>query len=334
MKIKLIIASGDGAYAEQLSKVLSDKYSHVFEVVLCSDNERFGELLSRTKYDVAIMEPGFATPENLSAIKLPLLLWNESYDSALFPADIKKIKKYQRISSIAGTVLETFAELGSGNNDLSIGRARITAVWSPAGGTGKTSVALAYAARKVADGNHVTYLNMESFSSTPAYFLETGKSISTVFEKLETDVPMLLMGIRQQDSGSGITYFCGPDNYDDVNILTVEDLNRLILACAVNTDELVVDLSSQCNEKTWKIFELADTLLLVCDTSDITTAKVSQFMSQHNIAAQVRDKCVLINNKNAGHALPGIGKSVRLPLVQAWDAISVYKTLSGNPFEW
>ena len=333
MKIKLIIASGDDIYAEHLSKVLSDKYSDAFEVSVCSSIERLTELVSKSKYDAALLEPGYLIPDVMEAVRLPLLL-NDSFVVAQGQSNLRKINKHQRISSIAGTVMEYYAELGSIGISLGVNRAHITAVWSPGGGVGKTTVSLAYAARKVADGKHATYLNLENFSSTSAYFTESGKSISTVFEKLETDVPMLLMGIRQQDSGSGITYFCGPDNYDDINILTTDDLSTLIKACAANTDEVVIDLSSQCNEKTRKIFDLADTLLLVCDQSAATSAKINQFVNQHNIAQLVQDKCVLICNKGAKHTREGFHKSIQLPLVQSTDAVSVYKSLSGNAFEW
>lgn len=332
MKIKLLIASGDSDYAEHLSRVLADKYADAFEVSVCTTAERLRELLAAGKFDAALLEPDLMDSVHADAVRLPFVLGNES--AAGNYSGIKSIRKHQRISSITGTVLENYAELGSNAGGLGTGRAHITAVWSPCGGVGKTSVALAYAARKVAGGKKATYLNLENFSSVPAFFPEKGKSISTVFEKLETDVPMLLMGIRQQDSGSGITYFCGPDNYDDMNILTGEDLSVLIRSGAAHADELVVDLSSQCDQRVWTVFDLADTILLVCDASATSQTKLRQFMTQHNISQRIQQKSVLVGNKGAKNSEAGIHRAVYLPFVQTGDAISVYKTLSGNAFEW
>lgn len=337
MKIKLIIASDDHGYTEHLSHVLADKYEDVFEVTVCSEQGQFSELLSVDKYDAALLESAFAASHDLRAIRLPLLLRDQYFSASAESNSRQQIEKYQRISSIVGNILEHYAQFSSSLADLRKGRAHVTAVWSPAGGTGKTTVALAYAARKASDGKHTLYLNLENFCSVPAYFPASDhekKSISSVLEKLEFDVPMLLKSILQQDSSSSITYFCGPNNYDDMNILTEEDIDALLQACMVSTEELVVDLSSQCDHKTQKIFELADTVLIVCDGMPAAQAKLQQFAGQHNIAQHIRDKSVLVNNKGANTAVEGFTKTVQLPFVRMPDIISTYKTLSGQPFEW
>ena len=122
-------------------------------------------------------------------------------------------------------MLEGFAELSGSGSGFDLEKARITAVWSPAGGVGKTTAALAYCTRKVSEGKQVLYLDLEYFSSVSVYFSGDGKSISTVFDKLANNAQYApLRGIRQQDSGSGIMYFCEPNNYDDINVLTDEDI--------------------------------------------------------------------------------------------------------------
>ncbi len=334
MKIKLFLASGDKDYLEHLSRVLAEKYTDVFEVSLCTSEARMRETLQGGLFDVALITPDFAANANLGAVRLPLLLCGEQFLTEGPAIEMEQLPKYQRISTMVGTVLEKYAEKGAATGSLRMSKARITAVWSPCGGTGKTSVALACAARRVAAGRQATYLNLENFSSTAVYFQENGKSISTAFGKPGADLTMFLMGIRQQDSGSGISYFCGPNNYDDMNILTADDLTALITACAASTDELIIDLSSQCDERVWKIFELADTVLLVSDSSSASQVKLRQFVNQHNIAQRIRNKSVLIANKGSQVSEPFFQRSIQLPLVQSGDAVSVYKTLSGNSFEW
>ncbi len=295
------------------------------------------EVISVSGCDVALMEPTFARDLDLKSVRLPLLLWDESCVVEPNAGELRRIEKYQRISSIAGSVMENYAQFSSGTADLRKKYGHITAVWSPAGGTGKTTVALAYTARKASDGKNATYLSLENFCSVPAFFPGSDhekRSISIVFEKLETDVPMLLKSILQHDTGSGIDYYCGPKNYDDINILTAEDLEVLIQGCASNTEELVVDLPVQCDIKAKKLFELADTVLIVSDGSTITKVKLQQFMGQHNIAQQIQGKCVLINNKGAKTTIDGISQMLGLPYVRTSDAVSVYKTLSGSTFEW
>lgn len=333
MKLKLLIATGDGDYAEHLSGVLSENHAETFEISVCSSEERMQHLITVNRYDVMLIEPGFNPIDYINQIKLVLILWDDS----IVDADcggLSMIRKYQRISKIAGNILEYFSEISAGPSDFGAGRAHITAVWSPCGGTGKTTIALAYAARKVSEGKQVVYLNLENFSSISAYFNENGKSISTVFERLESNVHMLFMGIRQIDSGSGITYYCGPDNYDDMTVLTGDDIEVIINSCATGDEELVIDLSSQCDKGIQKVFDLADNIIIVSDSSSTSQIKLRQFINQNNIFQNIQGKSVLINNKGAKTVETGIDKIIYFPLVQSNNPVAVYKTLSGNKFEW
>ena len=222
MKIKLLIATHDIDYVEHLSNVLSEKHSDTFDVSVCSSIEHMRSMLSGNKFDVGLIEPTFMSDISAESVRLPLLLMDESGNAEDY-GGAKRIRKYQRISSIAGNVLENYAEISTGVNKFDSDKARITAVWSPSGGSGKTTVALAFAANNVLSGKSAVYLNLECFSSTSVYFQDNGRSISKAFEKLESNVHLFLAGIRQQDSSSGISYFCEPENYDDMNILTKED---------------------------------------------------------------------------------------------------------------
>jgi len=333
MKIRLLVATSDSDYAEHLSGVLSEKHADTFDISVCSSAERFRDLLAVSRYDAALVEPHFVSAANISAIQLPLLLIDET-GGASSHTDIRGIRKYQKISSIVGEILELFSEIDAGAGSFGASRARITAVWSPAGGSGKTTVALAYAAHQVAEGKQIVYLNLENFSSATAYFAENGKSISKAFEKLESNVHMFLTGIRQMDGGSGISYFSGPENYDDMNILSANDLETLINACVIEMDELVIDLSSQCDARVQKILNMADMVLLVCDATSTSQIKMRQFLNQHNVFGQINAKTVLVSNKGAKNYGTGIRKEIQLPYIQSADPVSVFKALSGANFDW
>jgi RecA/RadA recombinase len=331
MKIKLLIATSDMGYQEHLTKILWEKYEDAFEISVCSSTDRVKSL---NRYDAALLEPDFLSLVTPGSACFPLVLWDGLTDLPESAKDMEVIRKYQRISVMTGEILSKYAEFGTGANKLNYDGARITAVWSPAGGVGKTTVAVALAASKSAAGKQAVYFNLENFTSSPIYFAESGKSISTVFEKLDSNIHILLTGIRQKDSESGVIYYCAPDNYDDINELTVDDVENLVKACASRVDELVVDLSSSCDARVRKVLDMADTVLLVCDNSSTSQAKLRQFYEQHNVWHQVEMKSVLVNNKGA--AMPSAGlKTVYMPLITASsDPVAVYKTLAGGKFEW
>jgi len=334
MKLKLLIITGDTGYAEHLSSVISEHHADAIDVSVCGDTERLKDMLPARKFDVALVEAALIGNADLQSIHLPLILWTDDEDDKDISDEFKKISKYQRISSIVAKVLEYYARVSKSKRGIDSEHAGITVVWSPVGGVGKTTVALAYAAKKAAEGKQVMYLNLEPFSSVPVYFEETGKSISSVFGMLESnegDVKMLIRGIRCNEGG--IMFLCSPDNYDDMYILSVDNITELVTSCAGVTDELVIDMSCVCDRRTRQVFELADTIYLVTEPTATAQRKLFQFASQHNVFEQIRDKTVLIANKGAVISVPLTDAVIPLPPVQSIDASVVYKTLAGNSFE-
>ena len=326
MKTRLLIVSSDKDYVDHLSRVLTEKHEGVFEVTICTATERLAELQGGKKFDIVLVESSMKTV--IPDARLCFQLWSE--ESGVRGLErVQRIPKYQRVSQIVSQILEGYAEVSTaGTGEL---QARVTAVWSPS--RCKTTVSLAYAAQQVTNRKKTTYLSLEPFSSQPIYFAGDGKSISSVFAKQDGNVDLLLQSIRQEDSGSGIGYFCKPDNYDDIAVLTDEDALCLINACAVAADEVVVDLGSVWDEKISAILERADTVFVVVDGSRSGQAKWKQFCEQHNMLERLREKLVLVANRGAqGGGAENI-PVIRLPLVRSEDPIVVYKTLSAGYFQ-
>ncbi len=192
MRIRLLLAAGDRDYEEHLSQVLLDRYEDIFEVQICSTPEQIAELAGKRAFDIALVSPEFAGACSGHPAALTLALLEDGAAGGTAAG----IRKYQRISHLVGSLLERYAAV-SATAHGGEGGGRVTVAWSPAGGTGKTTAALAYAAQRVAEGKRVLYLNLESFSSSPLYFAESGRSISAVFAKLDGNVEVLLQGLRQ-----------------------------------------------------------------------------------------------------------------------------------------
>lgn len=328
MKIQLLIAISDDDYAEHLSQVLIEKKPDVFDISLCSSPEHLSALLTQQRIEVALLDHDMVEEAELSRIKLPIYLWDGITESGERARQLPKIRQYQRISSMVGEIVEQYASVRGPKERFGDKRARITAVWSPAGGSGKTTVALAYAAKRASEGMRAAYLDLEPFSATSAYFKEPGKSISTVFEKLDGDVALMFQSIQMEDSGSGIIYFGCPRNYDDINILTEDDITVLLEGCAVNYDELVVDLGSHSSGTVRRVLEAADQVFLVSDSSSVCRAKCDQFRTQHNLYAELREKLVVVANRGARGVAVQDEQCISLPRVETDQAAAVYKTLA------
>jgi len=331
VKVKLLIATIDVLYVKLISDSISEFHADKIDVSTCSALEGLQEALVQRKYDVALIDSALLEYADTSSVSLPLLLWSDDNSADIVPEGLGRINKYQRISTIVAAVLEKYAKVSVSMNDPDLRKANITAVWSPVGGVGKTSVAVAYALSQVVDGKEVFYLNMEDFTSVPCYFNKAGKSISSVFDMLENqdgNVKMLVQGVSCCDKG--IMYLCGPDNYEDMCILSTENIHALIMTCAGLTDELVIDLSSACDARVKKVFELADNILLVAAHTAQSGTKTAQFLSQNNVFESIKEKVTMVANKGTSVNEPELDSIIYLPYVQSNDALEVCHTLSNS----
>lgn len=331
MKIKLLIAAGDRDYEEHLSQRLMDQYADTFEIMLCAAAEQVLALAERQRIDVALLSREMARGlEGAGGIGLVLVLEDGSEPDAGGPDGIRK---YQRISALAGEVLARYAEVCPGGPGGGAGGGRLVVSWSPAGGTGKTTAALAYGAGRVAEGKQVLYLDLESFSGAPLYFPASGHSISQVFERLDGNAALLVQSARRQDPGSGLYYLDRPENYEDIRVLSQEELGRLVDACAGSADEVVADLSSAYDERVSYLLRRADLVLLTVDETRTSWSKLEQFREQNDLYEQLRGKLtVVVNRGGRREGAPG-ERTVTLPRVQSDDPVVVYKTLSAVRFE-
>ena len=160
MKIQLLIGICQSDYAEHLSRVLAEKHADVFEVSVCSKPELLGQTMDKRRFDAALLDGEMAGAVDLSAVRLPLLVWDGASPLEGAAQDLPRVRKYQRISAISSDVVERYAAISGPQESFQSSRAKITAVWSPAGGSGKTAVALALAARRAAQGRQTVYLDL------------------------------------------------------------------------------------------------------------------------------------------------------------------------------
>jgi len=329
VKVKLFIATVDVLYAKLISDNISEHHAGKIEVSTCSTPEGLNDAISKQKNDVALIDAVLIEYADISRVKLPLLLWSETDTDKALPDGPEKINKHQRISSIVASILEQFAKVSGNSYSADSKQARITAVWSPAGGVGKTSVSLAYALSCAAEDKEVFYLSLENFLSTSCYLSGNGKSISTAFEMLEKhdgNLKMLIQGISCKDKG--ITFLCAPENYDDMCILSCENVRELVTTCAELSDELVIDLSSACDPRVREVFELTDNVLLVTDPSPVTCTKLTQFITQNNVFENIKEKVTLVANKGAIIHEAVTNSMISLPLIQSNDTNEVCRALS------
>ncbi len=327
MKIKLLLATTDLDYSSYLSKVFSDKYSDIFDVSVVTNKEKYLDVKYSGSHNVALVSQDMFDYIDFSNITLKMLFVDESgYKESRFDEEIT-IDKYQKISLIKKEIIENYSKVSDKIIVTKKDKANIVTFWSPIGGSGKTTTALAYAAKKTIESKKVLYLNLENFASTSKYFDNKNTSISTVFENLDNNVDMYIASNLQKDTSTAIHYFDPPKNYDDLNVLTEEHIIKLLNSCGKIADEVVVDLSSQCDLKVKTIFECTNQIFIIKDESVKNDKRVNMFMEQNNVANKNKHKINYINNKVVAERRANTDY-LNLPLVQNPNENLVYKTLS------
>ena len=128
MKIQLLIGICQSDYAEHLSRVLAEKHADVFEVSVCSKPELLGQTMDKRRFDAALLDGEMAGAADLSAVRLPLLVWDGASPLEGAAQDLPRVRKYQRISAISSDVVERYAAISGPQESFQSSRAKITAV--------------------------------------------------------------------------------------------------------------------------------------------------------------------------------------------------------------
>lgn len=333
MKLQLLVVINDKEYGSRLSSILIKKFPEKIQADVCSDIQAWQSFVQNSNYDCILMdkeiieqlnlemgqEMAIGSGELLLISCSPLQFQKKSSQELLQIA--KNIKKYQRVSFLVQEFLSvTNVNLEKTSNT------KLTLVWSPAGGTGKTTIALAYSAF-IAERSKVVYLDLGYFSSIPAYFSSSNKGISWVFQQLEdTKGGIHLDGIVEMDTSTGIMFFGAPENYDDMNVLSEEHIGALLESLFAISSDVVIDLPSVCNERTQYLFEKADKILLVSDGTSSSENKLAQFITQHHIYGTYQQKITVVSNK--GSSISWNGAQGKLPFVKSSDEKVVFKSLA------
>lgn len=331
MRIKVLIGSGDRDYVDHLSTVMSRRDDIEFSVDLASSPQRMEEMLQTPRYDILLVDEDFLSLMNSKPSNVTLAVLAEG--PAQLNDSLPNIAKYQRISNICSLLMQVLSKSGW-KATVKSGGAHVVAVWSPVGGVGKTTVALTYAASK--SSKRAGYFSLEEFSSLPLYFPVSDKSISRCLPHLDGDFVTQLLSIRQRDASSGIYYYESAENYEDMLLLKPENMEAIVRASSAEMDYSVLDLSTNLDQKTKLILDMADEILLVADETETSVVKMRAFVTQSSLFAEYASKCILVLNKGARlenyDFVRGVNSIIALPSMPNHNPQSLYKHLSSVNF--
>lgn len=337
MNIKLAIADRDGEYIDRLLNVLAE-YKDL-NLSVYTDREGFEKALEGKYFDIVLFSPSVCSGQiSLKKSTMGIVLREDSVEVPEECREFPQIEKYQRISRIYKKILEFYAEVcGDTGTETGRGQAVTIGFFSPAGGTGKTTLALAAATKLSMQGYKTFYMNFEDIPSEDCYLPQTGeKGMSEMLNCLGTEVnfKVKMQGLLQTKT-ENLYYLNHFNTPNDIYEMEAEEAGELV-ASIVKTglfDFIIIDMGISIDSKNLKIFGEADKLVIVEKPDTMTAKKMERFLMQTHIIKEYGSKMVRVLNCNIGRG-SSIGSEIPLlgtvSMVQNPDAAHLITMLAGS----
>lgn len=319
-KLHLVIADKDEAYVESITNYLAKNYPQRFRVIYFTESEYFVNYFSNNKkmIDILLLCPQwYSSSISTTMINTPIILTRGVLDKVIDGWEV--INKYQKGNKLVSNIINCFAERNPNRCYISDHekKTKVTAVYSPIGGCGKTSIAVGCSINSSESGNSVFYLNLEEIQSTPYFFnCEASRNLSNIIyyiKEKKKNITLNIEGIRNKDYQYNIHYFSPPESIIDMNETTGDEIHSLIheLKISNNYDEIFIDMSTNMNDKNIAVLKYSDQIIMVLSHEDLSMSKAASFMKEIEILSQRNDldiysKLTIILNKSSLNKNPQV----------------------------
>lgn len=323
-KRSMILADSDERYLKEISYFFMENVPQ-FELIIFTQKEKMFQYLEQSGgVDVLAVDESFANPElkerfsDMTRIVL---------SAGMNPLEgFHVVKKYQRMEELSKAILLIYAEEHDTPETIrGTSETKIAAFYSPAGGTGKTTLALSMAAAGARMGLRVLYLNLEEIDSVKDILGKTPGSLSEVFLALKTkgmNAGIKLKGCVGCERSAGFYYVSGVESVSEYEEMDGSDMGNLLKKVRELADyELViVDLSSGFTDKTREILKEADRILVPMTMEEGSLSKMNRFLEEsrlHDKYEPLFQKVQVVLNKMgaSGSGLEALPDEVRNRLV-------------------
>ncbi|MEZ3455048.1 MAG: AAA family ATPase [Oscillospiraceae bacterium] len=335
-KLKIIIADNDRDYSERLFSALEHKYSNL-DLTL-ADSSVFDKLLQKKVYDIALLDVTvFSSDINLKNVKLPLAFLDEDIDESVKLANNigKYIVKYQNVEVMYKEILGYWADIAP--PPAIKGNSQMICFYSPAGGTGKTSISCAAAEMIANRGNRVLYLNFENISSYGLFFnAKTGKGLDEIIYRLDKGINIALkISSLVKRSRAGVMFFDMFSNIMDVAEITNESMSSLLenIMTADICDYIIVDMDTPLKDMNSVIMDKADKIVLVETPDDVCKEKINRFFLQKSMFEDYFSKAAVIRNKandSGGDSVTGLEVLSSVPEINSSGFSGIIENIVQN----
>lgn len=334
-KLSLLIVDSDEDYLKALSSYLSINYFNEFKITSISSREYFNKYLSSVQgIDILLINRNMFNIEIEKKFINTIILMGEDIEDRSIQ-EYGYIFKYMRATKIYNEIKRNFIlENPNIGDEGTAGKkmTKVTSVYSPIGGSGKTIVSITTALKLAENANEVLYLNFEDISSTSVFFdCRSRNSMSDILylakdrnEHLSSEILKYI-----NKDANGVSYIAPIKSVLDFETITRDDIVYFIKAIkSLNKfDNIVIDLSSKFCSLYGGILSISDNVISILINDIESRVKMDAFLKQQ----ESLDKYFFIMNKvKSGEnikAIPEVLKEEKKPVV---GSIEYYSPIDGN----
>lgn len=287
VRINMAILDTDVMFLNQLSRYLLDK-TDKFIISSFSDAEKYNEYAEYSKIDLLIFSEDFLDKLNFET-RATKILMAEGYKKECEAYYI--INKYQKAESFLKNVLMIYAE-DTGNNSavLSSGRdSYLIGFYSPVGGSGKTTLAVALSKALADNGAKVLYLNLERISSLAGIFnAQSDKSFSEILlaaKNKDENLQIKILANTLQNNTSKIYYINPPESAVEYSEMTDEEMMYILneLKNMSEFDYVIIDFLGEFNKRVFSILDICKKIVFTSLPGELARQKVQLFIKEMKI---------------------------------------------------
>ncbi len=288
-RLNLVIADTDEVYVQNVVNYLLTNYLQRLQVSSFTKQELLYDFLSGlNRVDVLLISPDMCseTMPKKSDTKMFLLTQGET---SVKDEGRDFIDKHQVGDEFINKLLDMFSE---GEEDAVILEepardieTKVVAIYSPIGGTGKTTIAINSAVYCAKKGLKVFYLNLETFQSTPLFFnCKSDRNLSELLRCLKQgeNLGTKIKEIRQIDPDCNVHYFVPPEDIIDLKETDSREIKALIDAFRSIRlyDIVILDMSSELNDRNIALLETSDEVVMVLAQDAVSNIKAEYVSEQ------------------------------------------------------
>ncbi|WP_413377874.1 AAA family ATPase [Alkalihalobacillus sp. 1P02AB] len=287
-KLKLVVADQDSIYLSSFGEyVISSNMKSNFDVKFFSSNDSVLKYLnSGAHVDLLVVNEQIRS--QFDSFHFDGLLVSLVEDKKQVNDEEARVFKYQPLNQVISDILSLYYEQHQSPTKTGSGsiKTKVLAVYSPVGGSGKTTFAVNVSRQLALTNKNVFYLNLELLNSTSLYFSSSeDKPSLQIFYYLKAKPNELLAKIeklKKYDQHTKVDYFDLLPSPIELQEIT-EDETKVLIKALVETEQydyIVIDLDSSITSLTKAAIESADQIIWMMN-NDLQSFHKTKVLFEH-----------------------------------------------------